>query len=110
MIRTWRSGGGPLMHHNRHARRRAAAQARQLVSHGTAQAPRRTGYVRRLVAAIDRGGLPRGVHSVSCVHSACCNLCHGGANCTCVPEISISGPDGVTEIDEAGNPRRHTRQ
>jgi hypothetical protein len=93
---------------NRHQRRRAAAVARRLASHGTAQAPRR-GYVGRLLTAIDRGGLARGVHSVSCVHSASCGM-RSGAQCDCTPEISVSGPDGVTEIDEAGNPRRHTRQ
>ena len=97
------------MRPNRHARRRAAAQARRLVAHGKAQAPRRTGYVGRLVAAIDRGGIPRGVHSVSCMHSASCGM-RSGAQCDCTPAISVVGADGVTEIDEAGNPRRHTRQ
>jgi hypothetical protein len=63
----------------------------------------------REAAAIDRGGLTRGVHSVSCVHSASCGMRSGG-QCDCTPEISVSGPDGVTEIDDAGNPRRHTRQ
>jgi hypothetical protein len=37
--------------------RRAAAQARQLVSHGKAQAPRRTGYAHRLVAASNKPSL-----------------------------------------------------
>ena len=95
---------------NRHQRRRAAAVARRLVSHGPAQAPRRTGYVGRLVAAIDRGGLARGVHSVSCVHSASCRMRSGGA-CSCTPEISISVPGGsIVTIDEAGNAKKIVKQ
>jgi hypothetical protein len=88
---------------NRRERRKAAAMGRRLVSHGKAQAPRRTGYAHRLVAAIDRGGLARGVHQISCVHERGCGMQHGGL-CDCVPNIAISGPDGsITVIDEAGN-------
>ena len=94
---------------NRHQRRRAAAVARRLVSHGTAQAPRR-GYVGRLLTAIDRGGLARGVHSVSCVHSASCGMRSGGA-CSCMPDISISVPGGsIVTIDEAGNAKKIVKQ
>jgi hypothetical protein len=94
---------------NRHARRRAAAQARRFVAHGTTPAPRRTSYAHRLVAAIGNGGIPRGVHSVSCVHSASCGM-RSGAQCDCTPEISVTGPDGVTTIDECGTPKRHVNQ
>ena len=98
------------MRPNRRHRRKAAAQARQMVSHGTAQSPRRTGYVRRLVAAIDRGGLARGVHSVSCVHSASCGMRSDG-QCDCTPEISISVPGGsIVTIDEAGNAKKIVKQ
>jgi hypothetical protein len=94
---------------NRHARRRAAAQARQMVSHGTAQAPRRTGYLGRLLAAANRGWQPSHGGKVSCVHSPECRMRSGGA-CSCVPEISVSGPDGVTVIDEAGNAKKIVKQ
>ena len=95
---------------NRAARRKAAAQARRLVAHGKAQAPRRTGYAHRLVAAIGNGGLARGVHSISCVHSASCGMRSGG-QCDCTPEISVHSADGgVVTIDEVGNPRKVTRQ
>jgi len=34
-----------------------------------------------------------------------------GGQCDCVPEISITGPDGsVTVIDEVGVPRRVVKQ
>jgi hypothetical protein len=93
------------MRPNRHARRRAAALGRQIV--GTAQPPRRVGYIGRLVVAT--GWLPRGTHRVVCEHAEGCAMRSGG-QCSCVPEISISGPDGVTVIDEAGNPLKVTRQ
>jgi hypothetical protein len=95
---------------SRHARRRAAAKARRMVAHGTTPAPRRTGYAHRLVAAIGNGGLARGVHRVVCEHGPDCDLRHRGANCTCVPAISVVGADGITEIDEAGVPRKHVKQ
>jgi hypothetical protein len=97
------------MSRSRKRRRRAAAQARQIVSHGTTHPPRRTGYLGRLLAAANRGWQPSHGGTVSCVHSPECRMRSGGA-CSCVPEISVSGPDGITVIDERGEIQRHVKQ
>jgi hypothetical protein len=95
------------MRPNRRHRRRAAAQARQL-SHGTAQASRRTGYVCRLISAT--GWLPRGVHHTTVEHQRGCAMRDGG-QCDCVPAISISEPGGnIVAIDEAGNAKKAVKQ
>ena len=77
---------------NRHDRRRLAALNRG----------RNTGYVHRIVAAMSTGAKPAtGVHFCSIEHDPACGH-YRGAGCDCVPDISISGPDGVTVIDERG--------
>jgi hypothetical protein len=85
------------MRHNRHARRKAAALARRSG----------TGYLDRLLC----GFTPTpGQHVAMVEHEAGCTMRHGG-RCTCVPDISVTGPDnGVTVIDAAGVPRRVVRQ
>jgi hypothetical protein len=80
---------------NRHDRRRAAAMG------GC-----RTGYEHRLAAA----GLHMtpGVHHATIEHDGWCAIYRGG-QCTCVPNITISGPDGVTVIDEVGVPTKRAK-
>jgi hypothetical protein len=80
---------------NRHARRAAAARAR------------RTGYLHRLLAP---GALPAtvGIHFASIEHDARCSI-YAGRGCDCVPDISLSGPDGVTVIDERGQGTKRAR-
>jgi hypothetical protein len=77
---------------NRHQRRRAAALARG-----------RTGYMHRVLAAVRNGAMPTkpGVHHCTIEHDADCAIYRGGA-CCCVPNISVSGPDGVVAVDERG--------
>jgi hypothetical protein len=85
---------------NRAARRAAAARLRG----------RRTGYVHRLVAARTSGALPTpGVHHVIVEHDRACAI-YRGAGCTCVPDITTTGPNGVVVIDELGNGRRVVKQ
>jgi hypothetical protein len=77
---------------NRRERRAAAARTRG----------RRTGYMHRVLAAMRDGALPKsGVHTCAIEHDPGCAIYRGGA-CCCVPDISVSGPDGVTVIDERG--------
>jgi hypothetical protein len=76
---------------NRHARRAAAARQR--------------GYAHRLRAL----HLPAGVHHAVIEHDATCAI-YRGRDCSCLPEISIAGPDGVvTTIDERGVSIRRRR-
>ena len=86
---------------NRHARRRAAALARG----------RRTGSLHRLVAAMGPDGMKPtvAIHIASIEHDPDCAI-YRGAGCDCVPDISVSGPDGVTVIDEDGQGRKVARQ
>jgi len=86
---------------NRHARRRAAAQARG----------RRTGYLHRLMAALDNGPKPTpGVYLTTIEHDHCCAI-YRGHDCDCVPDISVSDPHGgVAVIDEDGIPTRMRKQ
>jgi len=74
---------------NRRARRRAAALNR------------RTGYLHRLAAFMPAPG----VHVATIEHDRSCAI-YRGSGCSCVPNISICGPDGVTVIDERGVARR----
>lgn len=85
---------------NRHARRAAAARARG----------HRPGYLHRLVAAMARGGMMPtvGVHLTTIEHDGDCAI-YGGQGCDCVPDISLSGPDGVMVIDERGAGRKVPR-
>jgi hypothetical protein len=84
---------------NRHARRAAAARARG----------RRGGYLHRLVAAMAGGMMPAvGVHLTTIEHDGDCAIYHG-QGCDCVPDISVSGPDGVVAIDERGTARKVAR-
>jgi hypothetical protein len=79
---------------NRHERRRAAALGR------------RPGYLHRIVGAMRAGALPKsGVHHAIIEHDRTCGT-YRGAACNCVPDISISGPDNVTVIDECGVGRK----
>jgi len=81
---------------NRHDRRRAAALAH------------RTGYLHRVVGAM-RSGMPKsGIHHAVVEHDRGCGI-YRGAGCDCVPDISISGPDSVTVIDERGIGRKVVR-
>ena len=86
---------------NRHARRRAAALARG----------RRTGYLHRLASAMSRDGMKPtvGVHIASIQHALGCGI-YRGEGCDCVPDISVSSPDGVTVIDEYGQGTKVARQ
>jgi hypothetical protein len=86
---------------NRRARRRMAALNRG----------HRTGYVHRLLAATRNGAMPTkpGVHFCSIEHDPACSI-YRGAGCDCVPDISVSDPDGVTVIDERGVGRKVGRQ
>jgi hypothetical protein len=86
---------------NRHARRRAAALARG----------RRTGYLHRLASAMSRDGIKPavGVHLAKIEHDPNCSI-YVGQGCNCVPDISVSGPDGITVIDERGVGTKQVRQ
>jgi hypothetical protein len=76
---------------NRHARRAAAARHR--------------GYAHRL-----RGlHLPPGLHHATVEHDATCAI-YRGRGCSCTPDVSIVGPDGVvTTVDVRGVGIRRTR-
>jgi hypothetical protein len=84
---------------NRHERRRAAALNR-----------RRTGYLHRVLAAMRASTMPStpGVHIASIEHDPSCSIYRGGG-CDCFPDISVSGPDGVTVVDERGAGTRRAR-
>jgi hypothetical protein len=75
---------------NRHERRRTAALARG-----------RRGYLRRVLAAVGNGKLTPGLHLAAVEHDRTCAI-YRGAGCDCVPDISVSSPDGVTVIDARG--------
>jgi hypothetical protein len=78
---------------NRHDCRAAAARGR------------RTGYAHRFAAAMRAGAMTTkpGVHFANIEHDPDCGIYRGcGCGCDCVPDISISGPDDVTVIDEHG--------
>jgi hypothetical protein len=83
---------------NRHERRRAALNRR------------RTGYLHRVMAALDNGAKP-GVHLATVAHDAGCAIFQG-ADCDCVPDISVSDTHGggVTVVDERGNTTRMRKQ
>jgi hypothetical protein len=78
---------------NRRDRRRAVALNR------------RTGYMHRVAAAMPLGA---GVHVATIEHDRWCAIYRAGT-CDCVPDVSISGPDGVTVVDEHGVARRMRR-
>src|SRR5262249_17922095 len=84
---------------NRHERRRAAALGR------------RTGYLHRVIAALDNGvRLTPGVHLAMIEHDPTCAI-YRGHGCDCVPDISVSDPHGgVTVLDERGNATRMRKQ
>jgi hypothetical protein len=82
---------------NRHERRRLAA-----INRG-----RQTGYLHRLVSALD--GAKVGVHIASIEHDPSCGI-YRGKDCDCCPDISVSGPDGITVVDEDGISTRQARQ
>jgi hypothetical protein len=84
---------------NRHERRRAAALGR------------RTGYLHRVMAAVDNGAkLTPGVHLATIEHDARCAI-YRGRDCDCVPDISLHDPHGgVTVVDERGNTTRMRKQ
>jgi len=85
---------------NRAARRAAKARTRG----------RRMNYWDRILAARTSGAMPRAnVHICNIEHVRTCGIFHGAA-CNCVPEISVSGPNGIVVIDEHGNGRKMTRQ
>jgi hypothetical protein len=85
---------------NRHARRAAAARSRG-----------RQGYWGRLVRARTNGALPlAGVHFVNVEHGRDCALFDGARTCTCVPDITVSGPNGIVVIDENGIGRKMVKQ
>jgi hypothetical protein len=85
---------------NRHARRRQAALNRS----------RRTGYLHRIVQALGQdGNRPAvGIHFAAIEHDPACGI-YRCARCDCVPAISVSGPEGVTVIDERGVGIRRAR-
>jgi hypothetical protein len=87
---------------NRHDRRAAAEGARRHA---------RTGYLHRILAGFGAGRpLKPGVHLTTIAHDHWCAIYQGG-DCNCVPDISVSGPDGdVTVIDERGQGRRVRKQ
>jgi len=86
---------------NRRDRRAAAARARR---------GHRSGYTHRLLAGLGNGmPLKPGVHHVAIEHDHWCTIYQGG-DCNCVPNISVSGPDGVIIIDERGRGRRVRKQ
>jgi hypothetical protein len=85
---------------NRHERRAAAARNRG-----------KPGYLHRLVAAMRNGAMrpTPGVHIAS-IDTTLRAASTVGAGCDCVPDISVSGPDGVTTIDERGVGTKRARQ
>jgi hypothetical protein len=84
---------------NRRDRRRAAAMGRRATA---------TGYEHRLAAAATGLHMTPGVHHVTVEHDAWCAIYRGG-QCNCVPNITISGPDGITVVDEAGVPVKRAK-
>lgn len=83
---------------NRHTRRRAAALKRG----------RRTGYLHRIISAV--GQEPAvGVHLYNIAHDTGCSI-YVGQGCNCVPDITVSGPDGITVIDEHGVGTKQVKQ
>lgn len=88
---------------NRHDRRAAAARERK-----------NTGYLGRVITAMqDKMGKP-GVATASIFHDNWCELYQGkGPNCTCDPDISIqeydktnNPTDEVIVVDRAGQAER----
>jgi hypothetical protein len=61
----------------------------------------------RVLAAMRNGVMPStpGVHTVAIEHDPRCRI-YQRRDCNCVPDMSVTGPDGVTIIDEEGNGRR----
>ena len=49
-----------------------------------------------------------GVHFTTIEHDPGCSIYRGGG-CSCVPDISVCGPDGVIVIDERGNGTKRAR-
>lgn len=87
---------------NRHTRRRAAALKRG----------RRTGYLHRIMAAAlgSDGTKPTvGLHMYNVEHDPSCAI-YRGKGCDCVPDISVSGPDGISVIDADGQGSKQVRQ
>jgi hypothetical protein len=85
---------------NRHDRRRAAALNRG----------RQTGYLHRVLAAVRNGAMRStpGLHFATIEHDPSCGI-YRGHGCDCVPDISVTGPDGVVVIDERGQGRKVAR-
>jgi hypothetical protein len=50
-----------------------------------------------------------GVHHASIEHDHACDF-YRGRDCNCVPDISVSGPDGVIVVDERGRGQKVARQ
>jgi hypothetical protein len=63
--------------------------------------------VHRVLAAI-AGGVMKPTPGVHLAYDPDCTI-YRGAGCNCVPDISVSGPDGVTIIDEHGQGRKRAR-
>lgn len=87
---------------NRHQRRRLAALNRG----------RRTGYLHRIMAAAlgsDATKPTVGLHIASIEHDSGCGI-YQGKGCDCIPDISVSGPDGISVIDEDGQCTKQVRQ
>jgi hypothetical protein len=85
---------------NRHERRRQPALADRHQHH-------QTGYLHRIAGGLS---LRPGVHIATVEHDHWCNIYRGG-HCDCVPNISVSHPEGdVTVIDERGQGRRVRKQ
>jgi hypothetical protein len=58
-----------------------------------------------------RGGALRptpGVHYGAIEHDASCSI-FCGRGCDCVPDITLTGPDGVIVVDEHGVGRKMVR-
>jgi hypothetical protein len=83
---------------NRRDRRRARTQGRQ------------TGYMHRVLAAMGNGTMPSmpGVHIVTIEHDPRCSI-YRGRGCNCVPDMSVSSPEGVTVIGMDGSGKRVMR-
>jgi len=85
---------------NRAARRAAAARMQG----------RRTGYLHRILAARTSGAMPiHGVHHVAVEHVRGCAI-FSGQGCSCTPNLTVAGPNGVIVIDEHGIGRKMAKQ
>ena len=74
--------------------------------HATLNRGRRTGYLHRILGL----RLRPGVHITTVEHDGWCGI-YRDRGCDCVPNTSVSCPDGdVTIIDERGEARRVRKQ